>query len=117
MKKLHYRIMACAIVMAAAGLSGAAQASCNDGRDRRVQVVNETAVTLRELFGSNVGRESWEEDVLGADVLRPGASVRVNWDDGSCACLFDFKAVYANGTETIRRRFNVCTESTWRIRD
>jgi hypothetical protein len=55
--------------------------------------------------------------VLGADVLRPGASVRVNWDDGSCACLFDFKAVYANGTETIRRRFNVCTESTWRIRD
>lgn len=115
MKKLNYRIIGTAIVLAAAGWAGSAQATCNDGRDRHVQVVNDTSVTLRELYGSNVSRDSWEEDVLGADVLRPGGSVRVNWDDGTCACLFDFKAVYADGTETIRRRFNVCTESTWRI--
>ena len=115
MNKLNYRIIGAAIVMAAAGWAGSAQATCNDGRDRNVQVINDTSTTLRELYGSNSGRDSWEEDVLGADVLRPRASVRVNWDDGTCACIFDFKAVYADGTETIRRRFNVSTESTRRI--
>lgn len=115
MKIVQYRMIGAAIAMAAASWAGSAQATCNDGQDRNVQVVNATSVTLRELYGSNVDRDDWEEDVLGSDVLRPGATVRVNWDDGTCACLFDFRAVYADGTETIRRRFNVCTESTWRI--
>lgn len=117
MNRLSYRIAGAAIIMAAAGWAGSAQATCADGRDRRVQVINETPVTLRELYGSNAGRESWEEDVLGADVLPPGGMVRVNWDDGSCACVFDFRAVFADGSETVRRRFNVCAESVWRIRD
>jgi hypothetical protein len=117
MRRLSYRIVGTALVVAAAGWASAAQARCDDGRDRHVQLINETSVTLRELYGSNSGRDAWEEDVLGADVLPPGGTVRVNWDDGSCACLFDFKAVFADGGETIRRRFNVCRESVWRIRN
>lgn len=88
---------------------------CTDQQDRHVSVVNATSTTLSYLYGSNVNRSDWEEDVLGSDVLAPGASVNVNWDDGTCMCRFDLKAKFSDGTETIRRDFNVCTESTWRI--
>ncbi|MEQ1688125.1 MAG: hypothetical protein ABL874_06105 [Sphingopyxis sp.] len=88
---------------------------CTDGRDRHVVVRNDTSTTLFRLYGSNVNRSSWEEDVLGSDVLAAGQSVNVNWDDGSCECMFDFKAEFSDNTETIRRGFNVCTESQWRI--
>ncbi|MEQ1726418.1 MAG: hypothetical protein ABL882_10890 [Sphingopyxis sp.] len=88
---------------------------CTDGRDRHVVVRNDTRTTLFRLYGSNVNRSSWEEDVLGSDVLAAGQSVNVNWDDGSCECMFDFKAEFSDSTETIRRGFNVCTESEWRI--
>lgn len=88
---------------------------CTDNNDRHVVVRNDTQTTLFRLYGSNVNRSSWEEDVLGSDVLAAGQSINVNWDDGSCECMFDFKAEFSDGTETVRRGFNVCTESQWRI--
>ncbi|MEQ1725093.1 MAG: toll/interleukin-1 receptor domain-containing protein [Sphingopyxis sp.] len=92
-----------------------AGSQCTDGRDRHVVVANDTQTTLFRLYGSNVNRTDWEEDVLGSAVLNAGQSINVNWDDGSCECMFDFKAVFSDGTETVRRAFNVCTESQWRI--
>jgi|CXWL01.1.fsa_nt_gi hypothetical protein len=97
------------------GGTGSGGNQCTDGRDRHVVVRNDTSTTLFRLFGSNVNRSSWEEDVLGSDVLAAGQSINVNWDDGSCECMFDFKAEFSDSTETIRRGFNVCTESQWRI--
>ena len=93
----------------------AAGSQCADGRDRHVVVANATQTTLFRLYGSNVNRTDWEEDVLGSAVLNAGQSINVNWDDGSCECMFDFKAVFADNSETVRRAFNVCTESQWRI--
>ncbi|MEQ1510699.1 MAG: hypothetical protein ABL909_09920 [Sphingopyxis sp.] len=95
--------------------SGTGGQQCNDGKDRHVVVRNDTSTTLFRLYGSNVNRTDWEEDVLGSDVLAAGQSVNVNWDDGSCECMFDFKAEFSDNTETVRRAFNVCTESQWRI--
>lgn len=88
---------------------------CTDGRNRHVMVINDTQTTLYRLFGSNVNRTSWEEDVLGSRVLSAGERIDVNWDDGTCMCNFDLKAEFSDGTETVRRNFNVCTESAWRI--
>ena len=97
------------------GGAGSGNNQCSDGRDRHVVVRNDTQTTLFRLYGSNVNRSSWEEDVLGSDVLAAGQSINVNWDDGSCECMFDFKAEFSDSTETVRRGFNVCTESQWRI--
>ncbi|MFC7551600.1 hypothetical protein ACFQU7_03700 [Pseudoroseomonas wenyumeiae] len=41
--------------------------------DRRVEVVNASRQDLREFYASNTKRGSWEEDILGEDVLPPGA--------------------------------------------
>ncbi|WP_372425701.1 hypothetical protein [Salinarimonas chemoclinalis] len=70
-------------------------------------------MTMMEFYASNVDRSSWEEDILGMDVLGSGYSVDVDIDDGSGQCLFDFRAVFADGDEVVDSRVNVCEISTF----
>ena len=76
--------------------------------ERRVVIVNDTRFDLIEFYGSNVGSDSWEEDILGQNILPAGASFIVNFDDGSGYCMFDFLGVFEDGDEVIKRRVNVC---------
>lgn len=85
--------------------------------DRRVVVENRSDSDICEIYGSNVNRDSWEEDILGRDILRSGERVRINFNDGSGACRFDLKAVTCGGREVIRRNVNVCRIGTWTLRD
>ena len=41
--------------------------------DRRVEIINNTGFTIVEFYGSNTGSDSWEEDILGTDVLPSGS--------------------------------------------
>lgn len=77
-------------------------------QSRVVEVVNNTGVTLMEFYASNVDRSAWEEDILGADVLDSGYSVDIDIDDGSGQCLFDFRAVFADGDVIVDEAVNVC---------
>lgn len=92
-----------------------AKGGCSDGKNRRVRMINATSYTIQRLYGSNVNVRTWQEDVLGDDVLRPGASVVVNWDDGSCLCEFDVKAVASNGDNHIKQAIDVCRLTDFRI--
>lgn len=100
---------------------GAAQAKpakgCSDGKNRRVRMVNATSYTIQRLYGSNESQTTWQEDVLGDSVLRPGTSVVVNWDDGSCYCVFDFKATYSDGDKSEKRGVDVCKLESFRFTD
>lgn len=79
--------------------------------DRRVVVSNRSDMTVTRLYGSNVNTNRWEEDILGSDVLPPGRSVIVDFDDGTGACLFDIKVVFSDGHSVRRDDVNVCSES------
>ncbi|NIZ62064.1 hypothetical protein DL239_13865 [Sedimentitalea sp. CY04] len=81
--------------------------------DRRVRIVNDTGYVLVEFYGSNKGSTSWEEDILGPDVLRSGQSVMVNFDDGTGYCMFDFKAVFDDGDVLTRKGVNICEIGTY----
>ncbi|MGO4853776.1 hypothetical protein [Phaeovulum sp. W22_SRMD_FR3] len=81
--------------------------------DRRVKIVNNTGYTMTEFYGSNKGTDSWEEDILGADVLPSGSSVMINFNDSSGYCKFDFKAVFEDGDELVRQNVNVCELGTF----
>jgi hypothetical protein len=85
-----------------------------EAQDRRVNIINDTGVTLVEFYGSNVDRDTWEEDILGADVLPSGSSVVINFDDGSGQCMFDFRAIFEDGDELIAEDINVCEISEYR---
>jgi hypothetical protein len=91
------------------GLSG----GVSDGENRHVSIHNDSAQPIREFYASRIGIDDWEEDILGRDTLAAGASVDVNIDDGSGSCLFDFKAVFADGTSKTRSRINVCVVSEY----
>ncbi len=82
--------------------------------DRHVRIINETSHTMTRFYASNVEKGSWEEDILGDRVLKPGQSVNVNIDDGSGHCLFDFRADFTDGDTLTRNRINVCETSTYR---
>ena len=94
-----------------------AQSGCNDGKNRRVTMVNDTSFDIIRLYGSNIGETSWQEDVLGSDILPRGRTVVVNWDDGTCYCNFDFKAEFSDNTTTIKNGVNVCTIASFRFHD
>lgn len=83
-------------------------------QDRRVRIINDTRHTMVQFYASNSSRTNWEEDILGQRVLPPGQSVMINIDDGSGACLFDFKAVFNDGDVLVRNQINVCQISQYR---
>jgi len=85
-----------------------ALASPASALDRRVRIVNNTGYTIVEFYGSNKGADSWQEDILGYDVLGPYSSQVINFDDGSGYCKFDFKAVFNNGNEAKDYDINIC---------
>jgi hypothetical protein len=101
------------IAVSVVALIGLAAAPAN-AQDRNVLILNETQHTIVQFFASNIGVDDWQEDILGEDVLPVGQSVNINIDDGTEACLYDFKAVFDDGEELVRNRIDVCTIGTYR---
>ena len=94
-----------------------AQAQSSDSQNRRVLVANLSGDIVVSFYASNVGRNSWEEDMLRARVLAPGDSVVFNIDDGSGYCMYDFKVVYLSGIVDILPSRNVCELARLVIRE
>jgi hypothetical protein len=88
-----------------------------DAYDRHITLINLSHRTIVEFHASNVGTDSWEEDILGDSVLRPGGSVRMDLNDDTGYCRFDFKTVAEDGQAVVRRSVNVCEASTYTIAD
>lgn len=85
--------------------------------DRRVRINNKTSYDIVEFYASNKGSRSWEEDILGSDILPAGSSVMINIDDGSGYCKYDFLAVFEDGEELVKYNNNVCELSTFNYTD
>ena len=112
------------LTVAAAGFAGAASAApaagtsaenavvitvqSRDRYNRRVTIHNQTGWTMLRFYASDARSSSWEEDILGSDTLASGRSWTVNIDDGSGACVYDFRAEFTNGEVLTRSGINVC---------
>ena len=130
MKKFSAFVAAVAVAALPTGVSGSAEtnmtvhaavpmammaASCGDGKDRKVKIINETGVQMNYFFASPSGVDSWEDDIFGNNkVLGPYASINVNFDDGRCMCVYDFKAVFADDDVLVKKNINVCRIGTYR---
>jgi len=99
MKKI---VASLALAFLAAGVMNAS------ALDRRVQINNTSSYDIIEFYASNTGTDSWEEDILGKDILPAGHSVMINIDDGSGYCKFDFLAVFDDGDKVTSTDNNVC---------
>ena len=85
--------------------------------DRRVQINNKSSYDIIEFYASNTGTSSWEEDILGSDILPSGSSVIINIDDGSGYCKYDFMAVFEDGDEVVSSDNNVCELTDFNFTD
>jgi hypothetical protein len=100
--------------IAAAALAGFLLAPVHaSAADRSVEVVNKTGQTMVEFYASVANADTWEEDILGDDILQDDEAVDVNVDDGSGKCVYDFRAVFESGAEAVKRGVNVCQISTF----
>lgn len=85
--------------------------------DRRVRINNRSSYDIIEFYASNTGTSSWEEDILGRNILPSGSSVVINIDDGSGYCKYDFLAVFEDGDEVVSADNNVCELSDFNFTD
>ena len=104
------------LAFSVAALAGCVDTSTTNvssgGANRHVTVYNASFVSITHFYGSNVGSSSWEEDILGSSVIPPGGVVDINFDDGTGACLFDFKAIFADGSSAVEEGIDVCRTSS-----
>jgi hypothetical protein len=96
------------VALVAASVFAIAPVDTADAQDRRVYIINRTGQTIMRFHASRTSTNSWEEDILGEGVLRNGERVRINIDDGTGACMFDFKAVLRDNRELTRYNIDVC---------
>lgn len=76
--------------------------------DRRVRINNRTSYDIIEFYASHRDATSWQEDILGRNILPAGRSVVINIDDGTGYCVFDFRAVFEDGEVLEKFGNNVC---------
>lgn len=85
--------------------------------DRHVTLINDSSNDIVEFYGSNTGTSDWQEDILGVDTLESGEEANIDFDDETGHCMFDFKAIFDDGSEAIEEQFNVCELSTVTVTD
>ena len=79
-----------------------------DGNNRNIAILNRTGDTIFVIHWSNSATLEWGDDRLGESTLADGQQWNVNTNDGSNACLFDFKAVTGSARTIEVTRVNVC---------
>ena len=78
-----------------------------------VVLTNRSRTVLNELYLSQTGEDSWGEDRLGDDVVGAGGSKTLLLPTGEC--LYDVRAVFANGEANERRGIDLCDVTTLRV--
>lgn len=84
-------------------------------QNRVVTIINDTGVTMTHFYATNRDQRNWGRDWFGNAVLPSGNSVNLNIDDGTGYCIYDFRALFADGDEVTRYGFNVCELGSWRV--
>ncbi len=76
--------------------------------DTSIRFVNNSSVTVLNLYYNPAGNPNWGPDRLGQNVLRPGATSNVRL---SFARPYDFRVVWDNGRAAEIRNVNICRAS------
>lgn len=86
-----------------------------DGNNRVVDIVNTTDAPL-QFSAVNAERRGINRQASAVGGVVANYYLTLNFDDGSGACLFDFRAEFADGQSAEVKRFNVCADVSWVVR-
>jgi hypothetical protein len=82
-----------------------------DRRDFRV--FNKTSVDINHLYVSPSGAKSWEEDVLGRDILEAGSSTQIYFEGSASTCRYDIRAEFKDGDVVEDYKINLCNTNSY----
>ena len=102
---------AAALVLSACVDTSTASSTGSVVANRNVVISNATGQTIWRFYGSRTSTSSWEEDILGAQVLSNGSSINIDFNDGTGACMFDMKAEFRDGSSIVQSDVNECAVS------
>ena len=75
------------------------------------EVVNKTGYVIEQLHVAPSRQQSWEEDVLGEDVLVDGDRTEIVFDRSEDTCMWDIKVTYDDGEVAAWQGINLCKVS------
>lgn len=75
------------------------------------RLLNNTGYVVEEVYVSAVNTASWEEDIMGKDVLAAGDHVDISFSSAEDQCMWDLMAVYDDGEEAVWHNLNLCSIS------
>jgi hypothetical protein len=70
-------------------------------------LVNQTGVSINELYVSPHTSNDWEEDILGVDTLPSGESLDITFSRSEKAALWDLKVVDKSGNSITWENLNL----------
>ncbi len=79
-----------------------------DATNQNFTIHNRTGQAIMRLFVSAVSTNSWEEDILGRDILPNGESATIRFPRAETACAWDIKVELQDGTSSELRGVNLC---------
>ena len=101
-----------------AGLVLLASALPATAEDIYFTLYNESSRSLHYFYTSPSSSTSWGPDLLGSDnTLQAGSNGTVTIGDGSTECLYDFRFVLADGSETTAQQVDICSLNSYTIQD
>jgi hypothetical protein len=72
-------------------------------------VYNNSESNITRLYVSESTRDTWEDDILGENVLASGAGIRIAFrNDSPSSCHYDILAVFSDGQVVEDYRVDVC---------
>ena len=95
----------CVIVVMATQLVSA------QGSKLDFELLNQTTLTIAELYVSPAADNEWGEDILGKDVLPNGQSVEIVFSPKAQECMWDLKIVDEDDDDVIWTKLDLCKAS------
>ena len=77
---------------------------------------NDSSHVIVELYASPSDVGSWEEDILGVDVLGSGEAARVRIADGREQCEYDLRIVFDDG-DALEDTADLCDTGSYTVSD
>ena len=101
-------------VLAAVAVAFSASATA---QDLDFTLYNKSSYDVVEFYASPSNVGDWEEDILGADILPSGDSVRITIADGRTQCEYDLRYVFEDGDVVDDAGIDLCDTGSYTLTD
>ena len=104
-------------MLAGAAIASALAVAPAFAADLTFTLENQASAAAKEFYASPVEVTGWDDNLLGADHLLPGASRQVVIRNGRDLCTFDLRIVFADDEVIEEPAVNLCATGGYTIGD